>query len=200
LAVVREPDGYARARHALAPHRRADGPVSRAVEQIGVVQERVRYPGANAALKLALQARGVGNPLGRARRSAGRLEQADGFRGELTGRAVSDASHGSAIVVVVAQRHAPLKVAHRADGREPVAASERAVAIVPENAAEDAFLFRADPSERPSKSEMLGSRARQPRAIGERRDHDAPLPGVTRPIGVSSRRGVALTNAARNAR
>ena len=65
LAVVREPHGYAGGRDLLARLRGADGPIPWAVEQIGVVQEQIRDPGANAALKLALEGGGIGNPLGR---------------------------------------------------------------------------------------------------------------------------------------
>ncbi len=103
LAVVGEPHRYAGGRHLLARLRGADGPIPRAVEQIGVVQKQIRDPGANAALKLVPEGGGIRNPLGRARRTAGGLEQAHTFAGEHLRLSFSDAGDTGAIVVVVAQ-------------------------------------------------------------------------------------------------
>src|SRR5215510_6987816 len=81
LAVVRESHRYAGRRDLPGRLHRADGPVSRAVKQRRVVKKQISDPGANAALKLTLERGRIRDPLGRGRRTAGRLEQSDTFAG-----------------------------------------------------------------------------------------------------------------------
>jgi len=200
FAVVREPHRYAGRRDLLRRLDGADGPVSRAVKQLGIVEEQIRDPGANAALKLVLEGSRIRNPLGRGRRPAGRFEQAHTLAGQHVRLSGGNAGDARAVVVVVAQRHARLIVARSADGRKPEPASERACLIPSQNATQHAFLFRANLAQGVSKAEIFGKAAREPGRIGEGGDHEARSPGVTSPMGVSSMRGVALRNAARKAR
>src|SRR5437763_16962305 len=105
------------------------------------MQKEIGDPGADGALKLALQSRGVRNQVGGARGAAGGFEQPDRFARENIRRSGSYAGDPFFVSVVIAQGHALLVFADGANRGKVMATAEIRVRIRAKHAAQDSMLI-----------------------------------------------------------